>query len=397
MAGRRDHRHRTRAAAISLSLFIAAGCSGTAAPASQGAGASATPGAHPSDAASAVVTPAPTPVPTPFELAGCDGRAELIGPAPADPTIASLPIAAAIALPDAGDAFSVGSAGGSIWVTDGIGGFIHRIDPVSATVIASVAVGETGDMYLAATDDALWLTGMRNWLVASVDLASSVVGPPIDGGRAPLGIAVGPNGPLVVSFEDQTLTEIDPTTGEKLRTVPLDPDRIAPPEAGPTDIEVVGSTAWVLGHRGLMVLGVDLETFSVVAQHCVDVPTPERMTQADGALWISSARESTVVRLDPVTGLVDGRVRLPEPPFDDKAFAWELSVDDAGDIWVAAHSFVARIDSESLAVTAWVDLRPLAPGGGVEGAFDVRVVDGRAWISFSAGADSKVVMVEVPD
>lgn len=394
MAGRGMQRSWARiGATIAIGIVSIAGCSGGAG-GSPSASVTPTPSAQPPAASSPASTPTVSPT---FGLASCDGKPELIEPAPPDPSIPSLPIAATIDLPSAGDAFSVGSAGGSIWVTDGIGGFVHRIDPETRAVLASIAVGETGDMYLAATDDAIWMTGMRNWLVASIDLASNALGDPLDGGRGPLGVAIGPNGPLVVSFEDQTLVEIDPVTGKQQRSLALDPDRIAPPDAGPTDVEVIGSTAWVLGHRGRMVLGVDLESFSITAQHCVDLPTPERMTQADGALWISSSLESTVARLDPATGLVDGRVRLPEPAFDDKSFIWELSVDDAGDVWVAAHSFVARIDGERLEVTAWVDLRPLAPAGGVDGAFDVRVVDGRAWISFSAGADSRLVIVEIPE
>jgi DNA-binding SARP family transcriptional activator/streptogramin lyase len=140
------------------------------------------------------------------------------------------------------------------------------------------------------------------------------------------------NGKFWLQSFTNGVTEIDPHTGAILR-------RVLPPFGNGTNLAVPrGKTIWYTGTGGLA--RFDLATNRVTA---VYRPFKGRhevglygIARASGSLWTASVEQNLVLRIDPRTGKVLARIRVPKP--------WWVASGD-GELWVSSDSIgVLRID-----------------------------------------------------
>src|SRR5262245_21387321 len=246
---------RSTAAVVAAALALA-GCAG--APAAN------TPTSAPS--AAVALTPTPTTATataTPASLPAdyCAGGSYV--PSPAESTaVASGSVVRKISVGT--DAFDVAFADGSIWVAAALDGYVKRIDPKTNKVTATFELGaKTEDSYLLQQGSHMWFTRWGQGsppVVGWIDMDTNEVGGTYPVDPVPLGMTLERDSLWVTAFDTQSVIELNSKTGAVRRSIVVDPDRSAPPEAGPTDVVAVDSSLWIVGHRGSALIRVDTAT-----------------------------------------------------------------------------------------------------------------------------------------
>jgi len=198
---------------------------------------------------------------------------------------------------------------GSIWVANGPGRTVTRIDPSTDAVLAVISVPDPASV-LAAGAGAIWLT----------------------------------------SFPGNSLTRIDPTTNTATGTVSL-----APGGLGPVGITVYDGSVWVANHQGNptgSIAKIDPATMNVVDVILIGDQSfagPNWLAAADGSIWTDVPNINAVVRIDPTTDAVLATI-------PDKGVCGALAASDTA-VWVAGGGGpgclpgITRIDPMSNTVT----------------------------------------------
>lgn len=266
-------------------------------------------GVPPTPTSTPVAAPSP-PIPTP-------------SPTPLLPAVGS--IVAAIPVGQQPGAMAAG--GGSIWVTAPVDGAVWRIDPSTDSVVATIAVGEPGELSVGA--------------IAADDMS----------------VWVGTDGGM-------TLARIDPTTNRVVASIALD-SRIG-------DVMRIGHGAvWVQSLEENRVLRIDIASNTVGAS--ISVETPDDIAITANAVWVvHAARDggSELVRVDPVTNTVVATVPVAAQPATALVSANET-------LWVVTSRVVVQIAVE---MTEFLSSTPLPDALRSEPSSPRVVVgDGQLW------------------
>jgi virginiamycin B lyase len=210
-----------------------------------------------------------------------------------------------------------------VWVSNGSKNTIHKLDPKTNKVAATVEVGKRPCSGLAAGFGSLWVPNCMDKTLSRVDLKTNQVSATLPLGPADSegGLAAGPDSIWMLTDRKGILSRIDPETNRRV-----------------ADIQVPsGSAVCVIGE--------------------------------DGAVWVTGAEHNTVVRVDPKTNLITDRVGVgPQPRF---------SAAGGGAIWVLnqGDGTVSRIDVRTRKLVTNIDVG--APGSKAEIAFG----EGSVWVS----------------
>jgi len=237
----------------------------------------------------------------------------------------SLAILSKIPVPGGPDWLGMGF--GSVWVSNASNNSISRIDPRTAEVIATIAVGQ----------------------------------------NPCLGIGIGFESVWIPNCKDRTLSQIDSKTNQVVRTTPI-------------EIAGEGEGAIGLGERSIWLLtnrkGTDSGTLSRISPSSgkvvADIIVPAKSyvaVVASGSVWVTSTGGNVVVRVDPRTNRVVAKIRVHQAPRFTSA--------GAGGVWVLNQSdgTVSRIDPGTNRVAATIAVGVPGPGG------DIAVGGGSVWVS----------------
>ncbi len=188
------------------------------------------------------------------------------------------------------------------------------------------------------------------------------VSAPIEVGRPPLRLAVGPRTVWVTSAPDGTLSGIDPktaaVTGRRLRL-----------ERGIAGVTIGGGSVWVTSPRRGEVLRVDTDSGKVTAR--IDVGgRPGAIVAGGGRIWVADDAGGGVTAIDVAGGRIVKRGIAPH------VAPLRLAV-GAGAVWVssATTGAVRRIDLSTATAGA-----PIPAGRGPAG---VTVGGGLVWVANS--------------
>ena len=202
---------------------------------------------------------------------------------------------------------------GAVWITnasidaqsndaeDLLPASVSRLDPESGDVDETIELRPApgGHVYsvlpglsvqhLAVSPDAVWAIN-RDLSVSRIDPRTNRIVAQVEGVKAN-NIAVG-DGDVWVA-EGDGLAEIDPSTNEVARRVPLDADL--------STLAVGGGAVWVADPEGGNVWRVDtgprLETTAIEVETWV-----VRLAFGEGALWATNEIADSIHRIDPRTG-----------------------------------------------------------------------------------------------
>ena len=111
---------------------------------------------------------------------------------------------------------------GAMWVVD-MGGLLYRLDPLSAAVLKQTTINLANAERPAAVAvgaDGVWVTdasGNKVWKIDATGTVSGTVGV----GRDPVAIAPAGGSVWVAAQNDDTLSQIDPGSAKRVRTVAI--------------------------------------------------------------------------------------------------------------------------------------------------------------------------------
>jgi YVTN family beta-propeller protein len=231
-----------------------------------------------------------------------------------------------------------------------------RIEPATYEPVAAVAVG-TDPAAVIGGGGSVWVASRRDGTVSVVDPDTNQVQQTIPAsGSGP----VGPGGPGL-AFASGSLWVANYDQRQVVRVEPdADPTAIISVRASPSAIVVAQDAVWVAARTqsgGGLVTRIDTGANqigqSIPLRH---PPTGLAITQDGGRVWVATAADRTVHRIDTDAGRVVKRIELPEAP--DKAAYGD------GAVWVTSTKAdaVMRIDADTSEVGA-----PIRVGNGPSG------------------------------
>ena len=240
---------------------------------------------------------------------------------------------------------------GTAWVIDAASGEVLRVDPVTGSIAAHIAVGN-GPTGIAAGGGSIWVTNQDDRSVSRIDPATNTVSQRIIVGNAPTGIAVGEGAVWVVNSLDDTVVRLDLGSGARQGT----PIGVGERPAG---IAVGLGSVWVTDEATGRVSRISPTSDQVIET----IPVgrgPVGITVGDTAVWVANRVDSTVSRIDPVTGSVTTSDIGADPA---------TLVADGDDVWVAdeAGGRLLRIDPTTHIVASIVDLGNPPRALGIDG------------------------------
>ena len=269
-------------------------------------------------------------------------------------------------------------ADGLLWVISG--GSIVRIDTQTNQVLGEPISPDVQSEDIAVGNGAFWVTTVgpgdlgapsNSDAVSAIDPESGEIVATIKVPRAPMSLAVSPEGIWVVNFGGggSVVNLID----SKTRQIAGDPIETG---RAPICLVVGDGSVWVANHDDRSVTRIDPVTQQVIASIKLQ-EEPHRIAYGEGSVWVANWHVNSVTRIDPQTNQVVGE------PIPIGHHAGNIAV-GFGSVWVtsdyrgpmdgAAEDVVlVRIDAQ---INQAVETIPL--GGH---PIDVEVSEEAVWVS----------------
>ena len=276
-------------------------------------------------------------------------------------------LTAKYAVPNTGN---VTAGFGALWVGDGFDNAVHKVDPATGAILATIPVGNGAFGVLRAGEGAVWIANAGDNTVSKIDPTSNDVVATIDVGLLPEGIAITPGAVWVANHHSESVSRIDPTTNTVVDTILVgDPSLFS---GGPAFIGTAAGSVWVDVPNLDAVVRIDTSTDQVVATIPVKGPCGELLGTAS-TVWVAGGGCSNgITRIDPATNATVG----------DKVNAGGKTIgltSGFGSVWFTTllTSFLAQADPVTGAILSQLKLGPQFSTFGVTAGFgDIWVTDG---------------------
>ncbi|MGH3116910.1 MAG: BTAD domain-containing putative transcriptional regulator [Gaiellales bacterium] len=252
----------------------------------------------------------------------------------------------------------------------------RRLAPYAG--LGAVAAAAIVAAVLLLRDDSAGVVVLPN-SIAVIDPASNRVVADIPVGTSPIAVVSGEGAVWVASAEDQTVTRVDPVARRVTQTIGLG--------APPTSLAVGKGSLWIAtGSAGTLIRvdatsGSVVDTFDFGGSKLAPDPTFAVAT-GFGSIWVASGAR-TLIRVDPETGRVLGRIATPLTPVGiamGRDAAWAI----------LAEGTLLRVDPKSEAITSIVNTGP--------DPFSISADDSSVWVSNTgrpyAGGDQAVWRID---
>jgi virginiamycin B lyase len=184
----------------------------------------------------------------------------------------------------------------AVWVASTGPFAVHRIDPKTNRLAATVQLPGEACAGLAVGSGSLWVPMCTTPpSLAKVDLKTSqlVSTFPVGPAAAEGGIAYGAGSVWLIVNKLGDLARLDPARGTTLRTYRV--------PAGSYNPTFSGGTIWVSHAEGSGVTGIDAAS-GAMTDTAATGPNPRFLTAGAGAIWTLNQGDGTVTRVDVRTG-----------------------------------------------------------------------------------------------
>ena len=178
---------------------------------------------------------------------------------------------------------------GGVWVANTGSGTVSEISPSSGTVVATVRVGEA-PVAIASGAGAIWVADANDGTVRRIDPRRAVVAAKIQLGLALTGIAAGADAVWVTSAGSGLLIRIAAATNRPVRTTAVG--------NGPSGIALAGGAVWVANPPDDTVSRIDPESGDV---RKLNVDGPSALAASGGSLWVARTRSLDIAEIDLAT------------------------------------------------------------------------------------------------
>lgn len=234
----------------------------------------------------------------------------------------------------------VAIAPAAVWVGSTGPNAVHRIDPATNKLVATVELGGEPCAGLAVGFGSIWipLCGKPSAL-AKVDAARNVVSAVFQPGPAAGegGITTSTDSVWLVTDKEGSLARIDPDTGAVRQTVRVPPGSYNP--------RFHDGRVWVTRADGSEITAVDASTGAVLGTTKTG-PGPRFLTSGAGSIWTLNQGDGSLTRIDSHSRQVTRTIALGTPGHGgDIAFAGGMVWTT---MWKVPLSAVAAADSKLL-------------------------------------------------
>ena len=228
-----------------------------------------------------------------------------------------------------------------VWVSNSPKHTVHRLDPKTNTVVATIEVGRHPCSGLAAGFGSLWVPNcgdrdtkdgkslMRVSLKdGKVEATLPIAVPDSEGG-----LAVGAGSVWVMTDAKGTLARIDPATNKVVAEIYVAPGSYA--------VAFGEEAVWVTSTDTNVLTRVNART-NVVEQTIAVGPKPRFLAVGEGAVWTINQGDGSISRVDVKTNKVVATIDAGIP-----GNGGEIAVGD-GSVWVTSFEYpITRIDAST--------------------------------------------------
>jgi peptide/nickel transport system substrate-binding protein len=247
----------------------------------------------------------------------------------------------------------VAAGAGSVWASITDRDSIVRIDPKARIVVDTVPLqGARAPTGVAVGGGGVWVADSGSGEVSWINPNDTGAVTPIRVGQGPGPVAYGAGAAWVVNTIDATVQRIGRN---------LEPSQPVAVGGTPSAVTVGGGYVWVTDSASSTVAKLDPKTMRILARLPVG-NGPLGVAYGGGDLWVANADDGTVTRLDPATQ--QGR------PIPVGSRPSAVSYSD-GTVWVPTADGIARIDAGLGTATTQTGSKPIASVGGA----------GRIWVA----------------
>ena len=223
-----------------------------------------------------------------------------------------------------------------VWVSNSPKHTVHRLDPKTNTVGATIQVGQHPCSGLAAGFGSLWVpncgnkTGGKSLMRVSLKEGKVEATLPFEVPESEGGLAAGAGSVWVMTDKNGTLTRIDPATNKAVAEVYVAPGSYA--------VAFGDNAVWVTSTEKSVLTRVNART-NVVEETIPVGPRPRFLAVGEGSVWTINQGDGSISRVDVKTNKVVATIEAGIP-----GNGGEIAVGD-GSVWVTSFEFpITRID-----------------------------------------------------
>jgi virginiamycin B lyase len=194
----------------------------------------------------------------------------------------------------------------ALWVSNGPANSVHRLDPKTNTVAATIEVGKKPCSGLTEGFGSIWVPNCGDKSLSRVDEKTNKVTAtlPIGPAESEGGIAASPDAVWLVTLPDGKLSRIDPKTNTVVAQIDV--------PAGSAAVVYGDGAVWVTTPKANLLTRVDART-NKVTDSIETGPGPRFLTFGGGAVWTLNQGDGTVSRIDAKTRKVVANIEVGVP------------------------------------------------------------------------------------
>jgi glyoxylase-like metal-dependent hydrolase (beta-lactamase superfamily II)/streptogramin lyase len=249
----------------------------------------------------------------------------------------------------------------SVWVSNGPKNTLHRLDPKTNTIAATIEAGMRPCSGLAAGFGSIWVPNCGDNSLTRVDIATNkkVANLPYGPAASEGGLATNSDSVWILSDRAGILSRIDPVTNQRTAAIQV-------PSGSYAAVLGEDGAIWISSTENSVLARVDPKTNSVTDTIPVG-PQPRFLTAGGGSIWTLNQGDGTVSRVDVKTKKLVTNIQLGVPGTGGEIHYGE------GYVWVTVFEIpLTQIDpATNKVVRQWVGL----------GGDAVRAGFGSVWLS----------------
>ena len=226
-----------------------------------------------------------------------------------------------------------------VWVANSPKNTVHRLDPKTNTVAATIEVGIHPCSGLAIGFGSLWVptcgdkTGGKSLVRVSLKEGKVEATLPFEVPESEGGLATGAGSVWLMTDKKGTLTRLDPATNKAVAEIYVAP--------GSYTVAFGEDTVWITSTEKSVLTRVNART-NLVEQTIVVGPKPRFLTVGEGSVWTINQGDGSISRVDVKTNKVVATIEVGIP-----GNGGEIAVGD-GSVWVTSFEYpLTRIDPAS--------------------------------------------------
>lgn len=227
-----------------------------------------------------------------------------------------------------------------VWVSNSPKNTVHRLDPKSNAVAATITVGKHPCSGLAAGFGSLWVPNCgeksadgivnRNLMRVSLKDGKIEATLPFEVPESEGGLATGAGSVWLMTDRNGTLARIDPATNKAVAEIYVAPGSYA--------VAFGEDAVWVTSTEKNLLTRINART-NVVEETIAVGPRPRFLAVGEGSVWTINQGDGSISRVDVKTNKVVATIEAGIP-----GGGGEIAVGD-GSVWVTSFEYpITRID-----------------------------------------------------